>query len=98
MNLRISRRSAPRHPRNMITLAEIALVVIMIPPYLLTDSETKKQPTEQKDMNKLDHVVKSNINNKDQCNVAIEYEPDFDSKFSLSSGTKDPLPVVTVRL
>ena len=55
----------------MITLAEIALVVIMIPPYLLTDSETKKQPTEQKDMKKLDHVVKSNINNKDQCNVAI---------------------------
>ena len=33
-------------------------------------------------MNKLDHVVKNNIKNKDQCNDSIEYEPQFDDKFS----------------
>ena len=49
-------------------------------------------------MNKLDNVVKNNINNKGQFNYAIEYEPKFDIKFSWSSGTKDPLTVVTVSL
>ena len=39
-----------------------------------------------------------NIKNKYQCNNAIEYEPKFDSKFILSSGTKDPLSLVTVSL
>ena len=40
-----------------------------------------------------------NINkNKNEHNDPIEYEPRFDSKFILSSGTKDPLPVVTVSL
>ena len=42
------------------------------------------------------HMVTNNINNKYQRNDAIEYEPKFDSKFSLSSGTKYPLPVVSV--
>ena len=49
-------------------------------------------------MNKLDNLVKNNINNKGRFNYAIEYEPKFDIKFSWSSGTKDPLPVVTVSL
>ena len=38
------------------------------------------------------------IKNKDQRNDAIEYGPKFDSKFSLSIRTKEPLPVVTVIL
>ena len=49
-------------------------------------------------MKKLDTALNNGINNKDQCNDAIEYEPKFDNKFSLSSGTKDPLKVVTVSL
>ena len=49
-------------------------------------------------MTKLYHEVINNINNKDQCNDAIEYEPKFDNKFSLSSGTKDLLLVVTVSI
>ena len=36
--------------------------------------------------------------NKDQHNDAIENEPKFDSNLNLSSGTKYPLPVVTVSL
>ena len=36
--------------------------------------------------------------NKNQFNDAIEYEPKFDGKFCLSTGTKDPLPVLTVSL
>ena len=36
----------------------------------------------------------NNINkNKNQHNDTIEYELKFDNKFSLSNGTKDPLPV-----
>ena len=47
----------------------------------------------------LDHAVTGNIKKKNnQHNESIENEPKFDNKFSLSSGTKDPLPVVTVRL
>ena len=42
-------------------------------------------------MNKLDQVVKDNTNkNKNKNNDAIEYDPGFDSRFSLSSRTKDP--------
>ena len=41
VNLRISRRSASRYLRNMGSLAEIALAVIMILPSLVTVSETK---------------------------------------------------------
>ena len=36
--------------------------------------------------------------NKNQCNDAIEIDPKFDNTLSLSGGTKDPLPVVTVSL
>ena len=36
--------------------------------------------------------------NKNQHNDAIEYEPNFDNDFILSSRTKEYLPVVTVRL
>ena len=49
-------------------------------------------------MNKLDHAVTNNINNKYKCNDAIEYDSKYDNIFSLSSGTNDPLSVVTVRL
>ena len=68
--------------------------------YISSDSEwyKKRHPAERKDMKNLDHLVTNNINNKDQCNEAIGYEPNFDNKFSLSSGTKDPLAVVTVSL
>ena len=56
-------------------------------------------PYELKEINKLYHVVSNNINNKNQCDDAIEYETKFDSKFSLSSGpNRDPLSVVTVSL
>ena len=47
----------------------------------------------------MDHVVSDNIKtNKNQRNDAMKNEPKFDNEFSLSSGTKDPLPVVTVSL
>ena len=36
--------------------------------------------------------------NKDRRDDAIGNDPKFDSSFNLSSGTKDPLPVVTVSL
>ena len=36
--------------------------------------------------------------NKNQCNDTIENEPKFDNNFNLSSGTKDPLTLVTVSL
>ena len=36
--------------------------------------------------------------NQNQNNDAIENYPKLDNIFSLSSGTKDPLPVVTVSL
>ena len=49
-------------------------------------------------MNKLDHIVKNSINNKDQRNYAIEYESKFDSKFTLFRWTENPLPVLTVSL
>ena len=51
-------------------------------------------------MNILDHIVTENLkNNKDQSNEAINIEPEFDtSNFNSSSGTRDPLPVVTVSL
>ena len=41
VNSRRSRRSATKHPRNMITLAAIALVVNLIPPSLVTSIDTK---------------------------------------------------------
>ena len=53
-----------------------------------------------KEMNKLDHVVTNNLKkNKDQLNEATINEPTFDTNiFNLSSGTSDPLPVVTAYL
>ena len=67
---------------------------------LSSNSEWDKiiHPYQRKDMNKLDHAVINNINNKDQCNDAIEYDPKFYNKVSLYSGTKDPLPVVIFSL
>ena len=41
VSLRISIRYVPRHPINTIYLAAIVLSVIVIPPYLVTVSETK---------------------------------------------------------
>ena len=38
-------------------------------------------PDKRKETNKLDHVVTDNINNKDQCNDTIEYEPKFDHRW-----------------
>ena len=49
-------------------------------------------------MNKLDHLGTNNINNKDQYNGAIEYEPKIDNKFSLSGRTKEAVTVLTVVL
>ena len=60
--------------------------------------EERRQNNELKYTNKLYYVVKNVIKNKDQHKDAIEYKPKFDSKFSLSSKNKEPLPVVTVSL
>ena len=51
-------------------------------------------------MNILDHVVTNNLNtNKDKSNEAINNELKFDTNnFNLSSGTSNPLPVVTISL
>ena len=68
---------------------------------LSSESEWEKprQTTELKEINKLYHIVTNNTKkNKNQHNDAIEYEPNFDNTFSLSRGTKYPLPVVTVSL
>ena len=51
------------------------------------------------DINILDNVVTNNKNkNKNKRNDAIENEPRFDNTSNLSSGTRDPLPLVTVSL
>ena len=66
--------------------------------YLSSDTywEELRQPTERKETNILDRVVTNNINkDKNQHNDAIGYELRFDNKFSLSSGTKYTLRVVT---
>ena len=44
----------------------------------------------------LNHIVTNSTKNKHVD--AIEYKPKFDSKFSLSSGTKYPSPVVNITL
>ena len=47
----------------------------------------------------MDHVVTDNIKtNKDQHNDAIENDQKFDNIFNLSSGTKYPIPLVTLSL
>ena len=64
-----------------------------------SDQDEEREPNQIKDMNKLDHIVTYNINkNKNQHNDAIGNKIKFDSTVCLSSGTKDPLPVVTVIL
>ena len=60
--------------------------------------DKRRQPAQFKEMFQLDISVKNHIKNKDQCNDAIEYDPKFDNKLSLSSGTKYPLIVLTVSL
>ena len=42
----------------------MALSVILIPPYLVLDSETKKKSIKRNKMNKLDHVLNNNIKKK----------------------------------
>ena len=49
-------------------------------------------------MSKLYHKVTNKIKKKDKRNDTIGYKSKFDNKFSLSRGTKDPLPVVTSSL
>ena len=47
----------------------------------------------------LDHIVTDNTRkNKNHHRDAIENDPNFDSKFSLYRGIKDPLPVVNASL
>ena len=47
----------------------------------------------------MDHVVTNNIKKKkNQLNDTIKNDPKFDHTFSLSRGTTDPQPVVTVSL
>ena len=67
---------------------------------LSVDSELDviRQTSELKEIIKLNNVVTNNIKNKYKCNYFTEYDPKFADKFCLSSGTEDPLPVVTARL
>ena len=57
-------------------------------------------PAGRKETNILDQVVTDNLkNNKDQIHKSINSEPACNtSNFNLSSGTSNPLPVVTVSL
>ena len=65
-----------------------------------SDWDEHRHPSGRKDINRLDHIVTDNINNnKDQLDDSIYNELTFDTNsFSLSRGTKYPLPVVTVRI
>ena len=62
--------------------------------------DTYRRPALHKDTNKLDHIVTNNLKtNKDKLNEAIKNEPTFDTdSFNLSSGTSNPLLVVTLSL
>ena len=57
-------------------------------------------PTGHKEMNKLYHIVTNNLKTtKYQLNEAINNDPTFDTNiFNLSSGTSNPLPVLTVSI
>ena len=49
------------------------------------------QPTERKEINRLDYVVTNHVNkNKNKRTAVIENEPRFDNTVSLSSRSKDP--------
>ena len=74
----------------MSTLEKVSLEVILIPKRI--------NPAELKEKKSFDPAVTSNVINNNQCDDAMEYDPKFDYTFSLSSGTKEPLPVVTVSL
>ena len=43
----------------------------------MTSNETEKTPDDWKEDNKLYRAMTNNINSKDQCNDAIEYELKF---------------------
>ena len=62
--------------------------------------DTHRSPDGCKVMNILDHLVTRNLKtNKYQSNEAIDNKTSSNnSKFNLSCGTSDPLPVVTVYL
>ena len=59
-----------------------------------------RRPNGRKEINKLYNVVTDNLKSyNDQSNEAIDNQPTFDnSSFTLSSGTSEHLPVVTVSL
>ena len=69
---------------------------------LASDSSRDKErrPAGLKEINTLDNIVTNNIKDYNyQYNDAIDNEPTFDnSNFSLYSGTRYPLPVVTISL
>ena len=47
-----------------------------------------RHPSEIREIKKLDHVMTSNIKNRNQCDYDIEYDPKFDDKLSLSGVAK----------
>ena len=59
------------------------------PLYSDSKKDKRKQPDKWKDIKKLDHILASDGKNDNQCNDAIEYDPEFDNNFSWSSGTKE---------
>ena len=64
-----------------------------------SDWDKKIKPDGRKEINILYHIVNYNKNqNQNQRNDVIENDPKLDNIFNLSSGTKYPLPVVTVSL
>ena len=62
--------------------------------------EIYRRPAGRKEINRLYNLVIDNLNKyKDQTNEGIDSEPKVDtSSFNLSSGTREPFPVVTVFL
>ena len=62
--------------------------------------DTYRRPDVSKEMNKLDQLVTKNLKTtKYQLNEVIKKDLTFDTNiFNLSSGTSDPLPVLTVSL
>ena len=56
-----------------------------------SEQDKKNHPADRKETKRLDNIGTNKIKNKYQCNYAIKYEPKFDDKCSLSSGTnKEP--------
>ena len=104
----ISKKTGSRCEINIIKAKSSKSTIVSSSDYLDSDYllgrnsswETYRKPARNKELNKLYHLVTKNLNiYKDQSNEAINSEPTFDiSSFNLSSGTSDPLPVVTVSL